>query len=487
MRKHLIFLFLLAGLSATAKSGKPQAVLLHSCFMMSGKNPYVETFLMVRGSSVQYRKNDYGNYQASIEVILTLSEGGVIRFADKYNLLSPETQDSLTENFNFIDQQRIPVPNGQYSLGIRIKDLHADGEAIEAEVHVSVNFAPDSITISDIQLIERYEKAEKPGPLYKGGFTLVQKLGDFYPVDENRLAFYAEVYRSLERLGENQKYLLSWHIDDRKSGKRMEEYSGFRRFTTAMVNSALAEIDISRLPSGEYSLQLEVRDQQNTVQQSKKLNFSRYNPQQITNLESLVTVVTAGSFAENYKNPDSLAEHIRCLSPISSPMERTFAGNLLKEKNLENMKQYFLTFWENRDAKEPSKAWETYYLEVRKVQNSFGTSIKKGYSTDRGRVYLQYGPPDNRTVSLREPSAYPYEIWHYYKMKNQTNRRFVFYNPDLVTNDFSLLHSDALGEPQNDQWMFFIMKRDTQTNDIDAEISDPHFGSQLRENFLTPR
>jgi hypothetical protein len=35
--------------------------------------------------------------------------------------------------------------------------------------------------------------------------------------------------------------------------------------------------------------------------------------------------------------------------------------------------------------------------------------------------------------------------------------------------------------------MFLVMKRDTQTNDIDAIDSDPHFGSQLKQNFLMPR
>lgn len=91
------------------------------------------------------------------------------------------------------------------------------------------------------------------------------------------------------------------------------------------------------------------------------------------------------------------------------------------------------------------------FFEV-EVVKEFSTSIRKGYNTDRGRVYLQYGPPDNRTQMPHEPSAYPYEIWQYYKVKGQSNRRFIFYNPDLVTNDFKLIHSDALGEIMNDQW-----------------------------------
>jgi GWxTD domain-containing protein len=188
-----------------------------------------------------------------------------------------------------------------------------------------------------------------------------------------------------------------------------------------------------------------------------------------------------------YQNPDSLAEHIRCLYPISYELEKTYANNAINSGDLKLMQQYFLSFWLNRDAVNPQTAWETYFLEVRKVVKEFSTSIRKGYNTDRGRVYLQYGPPDNRTQMPHEPSAYPYEIWQYYKVKGQSNRRFVFYNPDLVTNDYALIHSDALGEIMNDQWQMLVFKRDTQNNDIDQSTPAGRFGTQIQQNYQTPR
>jgi GWxTD domain-containing protein len=471
-----------------AQSTKPQALFSYHAFRAAGKSPYIETTLMVKGNSVRHAKNQNGTYQASIEVLLSVSQNGKITYADRYNLLSPENSDSSARIQNFMDQQRIALSEGEFVLAVEIKDLgQKDAEGVKASDTIRIAALRDSIAFSDIQLIESSEKTDKIGPFIKGGYVLMPHLSDFYPAREEKLTFYSEIYRSLEVLGEGKKFLIQYFIENAETGKPVESFGGFKRMSSAAVNTLLAELDIRNLATGSYQLVAEVRDADNELKARKLVPFLRHNPYTSIALDKVVEVVTEGSFASRYTNPDSLAEHIRCLSPIGSPRENSFAENLLKEKNLKNMQQYFLAFWKNRDSENPGKAWEKYFLEVRKVQLTFATSIRKGYTTDRGRVYLQYGPPDNRTQSLREPSAYPYEIWQYYKINNQSNRRFVFYNPDLVTNDFALIHSDALGEIMNDQWMFLVMKRDTQTNDIDAIDSDPHFGSQLKQNFLMPR
>lgn len=471
-----------------AQHTKPQALLSYHTFRSAGKSPYIETTLMVKGNSVQHTKNQNGAFQSAIEVLISVTQNGKIRFADRYNLLSPENSDSTARIQNFMDQQRIAVSEGEFVLAVEIKDLGAkDGQIVKASDTVRIASVRDSIAISDIQLIESSEKTEKTGPFIKGGYLMMPHLSDFYPSREEKLTFYTEIYRSLEVLGEGKKFLVQYYIVNTETGDPVESIGGFKRCNSAAVNSILAELDIRNLSTGSYKLIAEVRDAENALKARKSIPFLRHNPHTEIALDKVVEVVTEGSFASRYTNPDSLAEHIRCLSPIGSPRENSYADNLLKEKQLKNMQQYFLAFWKNRDAENPGKAWEKYFLEVRKVQLTFATSIRKGYTTDRGRVYLQYGPPDNRTQSLREPSAYPYEIWQYYKINNQSNRRFVFYNPDLVTNDFALIHSDALGEIMNEQWMFLVMKRDTQTNDIDAVESDQHFGSQLKQNFLMPR
>jgi len=465
-----------------------QALFSNGQFLNAGKSAFLETYLMVRGSSVKFKKNQNDKYQGVIEVILTLNQGDKLVYVDKYNLHSPETDDSTRIRFNFIDQQRIAVENGVYELGVSIRDLNGSAERVDATSRVHVNFPVDSISISDIELIESYEKANAPSALTKGGYSLIPHISELYSGDETKLVFYAEIYNTLKHLGAGERFLLNYSLEDVGTGTSLKEkYSGFKVYETSEVKAFLNEIPIENLPSGNYKLLLEIRDKNNALLAQKKQAFVRTNPEKAIELETLASLKIAGSFTENYKNPDSLAEHIRCLAPISSEMEKSYARNLLRSTDLSMMQHYFLGFWLNRDTQNPQTAWETYHSEVKKAQKFFATSIKKAYNTDRGRVFLQYGPPDNRTIGNREPTAYPYEIWQYYKLNKQTNRRFVFYNPDLVTNDYSLIHSDALGEIMNDQWQRVIVRRDTQNNDIDNNNVDSHYGTQIQQNFLSPR
>ena len=490
MKKYFIFFSFLFAFTTFLFAGpgkKPQALFSHATFLMAGKTPYLETYLMVRGNSIQYTKNAEGKYQGTIEVLLTVMEDEKVRYIDKYNLLSPASADSMNTSFNFIDQQRIPLTNGKYKLSISIRDINAVSDTITASELINIAMPKDSVCFSDIQMVDSYKKTEKPTSISKGGYDLIPHISELYGQNDNSLTFYTEIYHTLSTFGEAEKFLLTAYIAENNPSKPLDQYRLFKRFQAAEVNIWMNEFNINDLPNGNYSLIVEARDKDNKLIASKSQAFSRSVKSKLPGLEQLASVNYAGSFVELYKNVDSLAEHIKCLYPISIENERNVADNVIKSKDMKMMQQFFLSFWRNQNAAQPQEAWEKYKLEVIKVNNSFSTSIKKGYLADRGRIYLQYGPPDNRTVAAREPSAYPYEIWQYYKLGKQSNRRFVFYQPDLVTNDYQLIHSDALGEIMNDNWQFLIMRRDTQTNDIDATQTDSHFGSQIQQNFQTPR
>lgn len=481
------FLLLLLNASFAGPGKKPQALFSHATFLMAGKTPYLETYLMVRGNSIVYKKNDAGKFQGAIEVLLTVVEDEKLRYIDKYNLLSPESSDSGNVAFNFIDQQRIPLSNGKYTLAISIRDINALSDTIKASESIVISMPKDSVCLSDLQMIDSYKKTVTPSNISKGGYDLIPHISELYGQQDNSLTFYTEIYHSLSILGESEKFLVTAFISEINPIRPLDQYRFFKRFQAAEVNILMNEFDITDLPNGNYILTVEARDKENKLLAIKTQQFSRSVQDRLPGLEQLANISYAGSFVELYKNLDSLAEHIKSLYPISIDNERNIANNVVKSRDLNMMKQFFLSFWRNKDATQPQAAWEKYKLEVIKVNSSFSTSIKRGYLSDRGRIYLEYGPPDNRTVATREPSAYPYEIWQYYKLGKQSNRRFVFYQPDLVTNDYQLIHSDALGEIMNDNWQFLIMRRDTQTNDIDATETQSKFGSQMQQNFQAPR
>ena len=60
---------------------------------------------------------------------------------------------------------------------------------------------------------------------------------------------------------------------------------------------------------------------------------------------------------------------------------------------------------------------------------------------------LRYGIPN--TIVDRRNDEKPFEVWHYYKIGNLTNIKFVF-TPQKGT--YTLLHSNMPCERQNDGW-----------------------------------
>ena len=294
----------------------------------------------------------------------------------------------------------------------------------------------------------------------------------------DNLTFYSEIYNPLKEINENNKYLVNYYIENADTKKMMDQYFKFKRLDTATVNVVFNYFVISKLASGNYNLVIDIKNKENQSVNTKKLFFQRSNSINDSLLLSQLLAPTQG-FVSAITSVDSLYEYISCLYPISSDYEKKFAGNQLEMHDIKLMQQYFLYFWQKRNSLDPEQAWKTYYADVLRVNHDFGSKIHKGYETDRGRVYLQYGAPNNRAQVEHEPNTYPYEIWQYYKLSDgQSNRKFVFCNSDLVTNEYILIHSDALGEVYNSKWNILLHKRHSNITDLDTDEEQDFYGNK---------
>jgi GWxTD domain-containing protein len=237
---------------------------------------------------------------------------------------------------------------------------------------------------------------------------------------------------------------------------------------------------------------LSVRDKENKEIATKSIYFQRSNPGVKYNSNILQNVVIANSFVAQLNQADTLKEFVRMCFPISSVNERLFIANNLSSSNLTTMQQFFLEFWMQRNQADPEGAWFKYYYLVLGVNQEFGSTNKKGYETDRGRVYLQYGSPNQRII---EPSsgAKPYEIWQYYQYGKQTDLKFVFFTPDRSINDYQLAHSTAIGEVKNVNWQYELGGTGHKPKDTDNQLynkkayESDSFGDRSGENYNIPR
>lgn len=478
-----IFVFLIAFQSVDAK--KLNAFISYSTFYSPQDGPYIETYISIIGKSANFVQIDNGSYQAKLEILILFKQNDSIKDFRKYNLLSPELADSSNTNIVFHDQQRIPIPNGDYDMEFRIRDANSDQHAYVVSEQLSIAFSEKDVQVSGIELVESYSVSDKQSVISKSGYDLIPLPLNFYPASVEKIAFYTEIYNTSKEFGEFGKYLLRIYVEELQTSKKIDALIMQKRMDASEVEPVLHEFDISSLPSGDYNLVVEVKDKENKLIGVNRLYFARENK-----VENDFVLADANSIEKSFvrfmTNKDTLAEYIRSLRPISTPSEKDFVDKHIVDGDLIMLQRFFLNFWIERNPLQPEQAWADYETEVIKVNYNFGSKIRKGYETERGRVYLQYGPPNTITESDHEPNSYPYEIWHYYQLMNQTNRKFVFYNPDLVTNDYELLHSDANGELSDYNWRVKLQKRNYQTNDLDEQNPDFGWGSKVNDYYNTP-
>ncbi len=85
----------------------------------------------------------------------------------------------------------------------------------------------------------------------------------------------------------------------------------------------------------------------------------------------------------------------------------------------------FYRFWTEKDPDTTTaynQAMAEYYYRVDETMRKFSTARENdGYKTDRGRIYILYGPPP-KSVRLLKPDSPPTEIWTY----DNLHKRFIF-------------------------------------------------------------
>ena len=469
-----------------------QSFLSYTLYDIPGKSPFIENAMAFDCGSVVYKQTEPGKFKATVEITTIFRQGDKVCNFSKVALDSPVVSDTAGIKGAFIDQQRFALENGEYSMEISIVDQNnLKKMPYKTEQTIVVDFPNDSPAVSDILLVDTYKKASKPSTCTKSGYDLVPRVYSYYGVNNPTMTFYAELYNSDKFYKDGGQYMLNYYIESYESSSKMKDFNFVKRVDVNNVNIVLNSIDLKQLPTGNYYLVVEMRDRTNKLMASNSTFFQRYNPGCEVNMEDLSSTRVLNTFAADINNLDTIREYIRCLDPRCSEAERDYAANLVKTSDLLTMQQFLYTFWSTRNPLNPKAAWEEYYRQVLRVNASYTTRTKKGYMTDRGYVYLKYGTPDKICEEPNEPGAYPYEIWQYYEVANQRNKRFVFMSKDIVTNDYHLIHSDVVGEINNYRWQMEIYSRNYgdgyNDNVVDQESNPDAWGTRAGDLYNNPR
>lgn len=472
-------------LSFSTVFGRPQAYFNYKVYYTPEQQSYISMMLQFSSGTLSYKGSENGDLFAQIEITQVFRLGDSIVVADKYLLDSPPMKDSTVEDF--YDIQRYSIKPGIYDYELIIKDV-ISGEVVSGEQSIKIEaFHQNELLLSDIEFISDAYQTEEKNNFTRNGFFILPYLTDYYPPEMNKIAFYFEVYNADKVLGENEKYLVTYSVTDFENSEGLEEVFRFQKITAQKITPVIGYLPLDKVPTGEFNLNINVINQDGDTILSKPAYFMRRNDLMGVEHINIADVQIDRSFETEIPR-DSIPYFLASLMPISPMFEYETIRGLLKENDTTKMAKYFYAYWLETNPKHPYFAWSKYKSQVYYCEQMFGTQIKAGFETDRGRTYLKYGPPNSMIDRPNEPSAYPYQIWHYYRIGQRSNIMFVFYNPDLVTNDYPMLHSELPGEIQNYRWEHDLHRRNSPSTNVDNgnDGNTIHYGGNSGVYFRNP-
>ncbi|MDR0605934.1 MAG: GWxTD domain-containing protein [Bacteroidales bacterium] len=411
-------------------------------FHIPNETSYIELQFLFDGKGLEYKTTDQGGYQALMGTNISFNNSDTV-IKRSYAFTSEEYTDSLSYDKNIYNVVRIPLPNGKFQMEISLYDKNAvNPDTLSFKDHLDIHYNPNSVGLSDIMPIGFFSQATKSDNFTKHGIDYMPYFSTYYPENIKQLTFLTEIYYTDSVISGKDFVIHSYITRHNENTPISPQYERWEAAKKTDIHVIFQSFKIDSLPSGNYYLTIEVRDRKDTLHAYTSLFFQRSN-----------TLMQNMDVARTDSLPyDTLKLYLDYIYIIADIEEKVFIDNISPEKYNE-IEDFFNYFWYKRNKENPHEAWYRYYNQVMRVNYNYSTLNYKGYKTDRGYYYLKYGPPTDIEYEHSTVNGPPYEIWTYNVLSDgQVNVMFVFYNADLTTKDFRLLHSTARGELHNENW-----------------------------------
>lgn len=485
MRLYTLLLTCLLATTAFAQSSV--GYIMDICRFTDLENhPYIEAYISIDGGSVRFVSKAKNKYQGTANVFFTIQKNAdkdsAYIYVDRFNLLSLETSDTstttrLAQPFRVL--KRIPLEAGKYKVRVEVVDENEKNSIPSIFVN-ELEIAPsltDEVSMSEIEYISTAAKAAQEDMFTKNGLEILPFVTNGLYVDKEQLSIYAEIYHA------NKTFTTEYYVRTqiKKDNKLLPGYSKIVKKAPSEADVHTETFDIKKLPSGTaYFVEIQLLNDKNQVIKSTTKRFDVVN---IKLAQSIALKKDNTGIFDKYSD-EELKYHIRTLYHNSTGPEIDLSKTLQTRQDRIN---YLYSYWEKRVQAGMGGSiailWELHRNKIEYCNQNFKSALRAGWETDRGRVTMRYGKPQNIERYPSESTLLPYEVWRYDRLDAQSNIAFIFYDPDLATNEYALLHSDKYGEPKNPRWRDMLMgngrTRNQQTIDYDSQPNGGYQDTKL--------
>jgi GWxTD domain-containing protein len=464
MKKFLLFLTSLI-LSINVAFALEVSV-THASFKGEKIN-YVEINYFLVGTTLTQVQIDSINSQGSIEITTIFKQNGQVSKFDKFLLKSPASLDPI----DFYELRRYELDNGIYDLEVQFKDMNKVSNVATFKSMFILDFSALNLRQSDILILNSFKQDHSDNKFVRNGYLLEPLPFTIYDRTHKQLYLYNEVYNS-DKFFNGDDFLMSYSIEKaNNTANELPKAIGHQRKKSAPFIANMMSMDIANLESGNYRLVVTLRNRTNDLLSQKEVFFQRSNPSVEINMDTLSNDALQTQFVGEMDDL-MLRFSLKSIAMNVSKEEAEGFKTMMSSDKKEDKQRYLFKYWYQKNKTLPEQAHDEYMMVAKAVDKTYNNGFGYGFETDRGRIFMQYGRPNDVVSVENEPNAPPYEVWIYYKFPatEQTNVKFLFYNPKLIPNGHQLLHSNCKGEMNNPRWKQDLYKN--VPNDLIGNSTD---------------
>jgi GWxTD domain-containing protein len=217
-------------------------------------------------------------------------------------------------------------------------------------------------------------------------------------------------------------------------------------------------MNISSLRSGTYVFRASVVDSaRGGVLASREKKFYVYKPGARPDSSSMSGGRLSIAAMEYYSMSDSaVAEEFSMAGYLATEPERQ---QFLRLTDIRAKQNFLYEFWQRRntDTLAAVNTFRDQYLQrVAYANQNYMTGFRRGWKSDRGRIYVLYGPPSEVERNSSSQESQPYEVWNY----NEVEGGVVFVFVDRTNSgDYQLVHSTMRTELHDESWYDHYARR----------------------------
>ncbi|HHI87562.1 MAG TPA: GWxTD domain-containing protein [Candidatus Cloacimonetes bacterium] len=329
---------------------------------------------------------------------------------------------SIYEDEFFIDKIIATVTPGTYIFSVSIRDRISKESILWEKTYDTLDLS--HMNISDVEISSFHQEDSSEGFMnFKRNniVFLVNPNHLFNPLQDDGFTYYFEVFN------EDSNAILegSWKLKLKNNDDQII-YSYDESFTSSSpIKSFWEWIPISDLEAGTYMLKIDL--------------YSKNDPlEPIANRTETIFIQPD----ENTVSDTDVENEYRYAVYFMTNAEEKIYESLDNEGKMEFLKR----FWQANDPN--PKTEENEYKEeiIRRVNyaNRNFSQNDDGWKSDRGRIYIRMGKPEEVIDKAYEFQAKPYIIWKYY----MGGKRIYIFVDFTSLGDYKLVYVD------NDEFEF---------------------------------